>query len=658
MTLNARGRRATAVAVTAAATAAVTALTLLPATAAGYPASAGPWSTATALTDDQGQQGLIDVRTAPDGTAFALWRDKAADASTWEIRAAVKAAGGDVWSAPHTLLTGVSASAEARLAVAPDGRAVVTWVAGSGTDGSLTALAVTWDPKARAWSAPAGLTAYDGLNLSTPQIAAAADGTLTAVWTQGEGALRFDVATATLAPGAADWSKPKTLGGVTTGSVDDLALAVAPDGAATVVWDAYDFFTGAHAVTTATRTAAGVWSGAAALPGADASVGDVRVTMDARDTTTVLWLDVTDPNTGTGDLKSVTRKTPSAAWGTAQTAAAAVRPSDDSGPLTAPDGDVTYVWTGWSAAAGTPVVQTVTRAAATGTWSQPKTLSTGYVKWQVSAAIGGDGTVQVVWPQTPSIDNGNDNSLQWAVRSNGAWSAATAVNGAPVPAVPNTDALTGEVAAGPDGRATVVWREAAYAGGGAYTSRLWGRSQTLLAKPVVTQKATLSGTARTGSTLTCSATATGLRVTTAWSWLRDGKAIAGATAKTRKLTADDHAHKVSCRATAANPAGSVVSTSAAVTVAAGPALKPTKAPSVSGTAKVGRKLTANHGTWTPSATSYTYRWLRDGKAITGATRSTYVLAKADKGKKITVKVTARRTAWTNGSATTAAVTVR
>ncbi|MEU3277172.1 hypothetical protein [Streptomyces antibioticus] len=34
----------------------------------------------------------------------------------------------------------------------------------------------------------------------------------------------------------------------------------------------------------------------------------------------------------------------------------------------------------------------------------------------------------------------------------------------------------------------------------------------------------------------------------------------------------------------------------AVTVAAGPALKPTKAPSVSGTAKVGRELTANHGT--------------------------------------------------------------
>ncbi|WP_189711315.1 hypothetical protein [Streptomyces phaeofaciens] len=657
MALNIRGRRAAAVAVTAAVTA-LTLLPVLPATAAGYTAAAGPWGTGAALTGADGRQSLIDVRSAADGTVFALWRDQAAGASTWEIRAAVKAAGGDTWSAPHTLLTGVGASAEARLAVTAGGRAVVTWVTGSGTDGSLSALAATWDAAAGGWSAPVTLAAHDGLNMSTPQLAAAADGTLTAVWTQGDQALHFDVMSATLTPGAAAWSAPAPRGGVTSGSVYDLSLAVAPDGAATVAWDAYDFFSGDHVVTTATRTAAGDWSGAAALPGADASAGDVRVTMDAHDVTTVLWLDVTDANTGTGDLKSVTRTSPSGAWGAAQTAAAAVRPSDDSGPLAAPDGDVTYVWTGWSTGAGTPVVQTVTRTAATGAWSAPTTLSTGYVKWQVSAAIGGDGTVQVVWPQVPSIDNGDDNYLQWAVRADDKWTRATALNSAPVPAVPNTDALAGEVAAGPDGRATVVWREARYSGGGTYTSQLWGRSQTLLVRPGITTKATLGGTVRTGSTVTCSAAATGYRATTAWSWLRDGKAVAGATAKTRTLTAGDYAHKVACRATFANAAGSVVSTSAAVTVAAGPALKATKAPAISGTAKVGARLTANHGTWTPAATSYTYQWKRSGVTIGGATRSTYVLAKADKGKKITVKVTARRTAWTNGSATTPAVTAR
>jgi hypothetical protein len=50
-------------------------------------------------------------------------------------------------------------------------------------------------------------------------------------------------------------------------------------------------------------------------------------------------------------------------------------------------------------------------------------------------------------------------------------------------------------------------------------------------------------------------------------------------------------------------------------------------------------------------------WKRNGKTITGATQSTYVLVKADRGQKITVKVTAHRHGWTDGSATTASVTV-
>ncbi|WP_157840612.1 hypothetical protein [Streptomyces leeuwenhoekii] len=52
------------------------------------------------------------------------------------------------------------------------------------------------------------------------------------------------------------------------------------------------------------------------------------------------------------------------------------------------------------------------------------------------------------------------------------------------------------------------------------------------------------------------------------------------------------------------------------------------------------------------------QWKRDGTSISGATTSTYVLAKADKGRKTTVKVTAHRRGWTSGSATTAPVTVR
>ncbi|MGW2701800.1 hypothetical protein [Streptomyces sp. NPDC001340] len=650
---------AAAVALAAAAAAAVVWGPALPAAASGYTASAGPWNTAAGVTGSDGQQSLIDVKVSGDGTAFALWRDKQAGASSWEVRAAVRPAGSDTWGAPRTLLTDQGASARAVLAVTADGGAVVTWLTGSGADGSLAARFTAWDAVAGGWSDPGTLATHDGLDMSTPRLAAAADGTVTAVWDQGDGSLHHQVMTATLAPGASAWSAAEPLGSFDKGSFWSLDLAVAPDGAATTVWETRDKLDNdQHVISTVTRSSAtGDWSSPAVLPGTTATAGDAQVSMDAHDRTTVLWHDA-NATTNKTDLKSATRTSPTGDWGSAQTAVSSIGNGDYSGPLAAPNGDVTYVWESLSISAGTPVVQTTTRSAATGTWSAPKTLSTGYVDHQVSAAIGADGTVQVVWPQTPSIDNGNDHYLEWAVRADGTWSKATALNSTPVADVPNTDALSGEIAAGPDGRATVVWRQAVYASPGSYTSQLWAQSQTLLTKPQITSKAAVSGTARTGSKLTCNAAWTGYNATAAWSWLRDGKAISGATGKTRTLTSADYTHKVSCKVTVSNGAGATSSTSPTVTVAVGPALKVTTAPSISGTAKVGYKLTAAHGTWSPTATSYTYSWKRNGITITGATNSTYVPVKADRGQKITVKVTAHRYGWTNGSATTPSVTVR
>lgn len=62
-------------------------------------------------------------------------------------------------------------------------------------------------------------------------------------------------------------------------------------------------------------------------------------------------------------------------------------------------------------------------------------------------------------------------------------------------------------------------------------------------------------------------------------------------------------------------------------------------PKVAGRAKVGRTLSASTGTWSPIAT-LTLQWYRSGKAVKGATGSTYKLTRKDKGKRITVKATA------------------
>ncbi len=73
-------------------------------------------------------------------------------------------------------------------------------------------------------------------------------------------------------------------------------------------------------------------------------------------------------------------------------------------------------------------------------------------------------------------------------------------------------------------------------------------------------------------------------------------------------------------------------------------------PTISGTLKVGKTLTASPKTSVPTGVR-TYRWLRNGVAISGATKSTYKLAKADKGKKVSVRVYYAQAAYGSTSRT-------
>lgn len=82
-----------------------------------------------------------------------------------------------------------------------------------------------------------------------------------------------------------------------------------------------------------------------------------------------------------------------------------------------------------------------------------------------------------------------------------------------------------------------------------------------------------------------------------------------------------------------------------------PTVTKKRSPSVAGTMKVGKTVTARPGTWSPTATVTSYQWLRNGKPLTGQTRSSYRLTKADKGKKISVRIRLARPGYQNASAT-------
>jgi hypothetical protein len=67
-------------------------------------------------------------------------------------------------------------------------------------------------------------------------------------------------------------------------------------------------------------------------------------------------------------------------------------------------------------------------------------------------------------------------------------------------------------------------------------------------------------------------------------------------------------------------------------------------------AKVGRLLTATIGVWM-SGTTLTPQWLRNDQSISGATGTTYKLKSADRGKRISVRVTATKLGYSPATVT-------
>lgn len=83
----------------------------------------------------------------------------------------------------------------------------------------------------------------------------------------------------------------------------------------------------------------------------------------------------------------------------------------------------------------------------------------------------------------------------------------------------------------------------------------------------------------------------------------------------------------------------------------------TTAPKVTGTAKVGKTLTATGGSWDVDGVALSYQWLRAGKPVAGATKASYRLLPVDAGEKVDVVVSAAKANHVTGSATATAGTV-
>lgn len=168
-------------------------------------------------------------------------------------------------------------------------------------------------------------------------------------------------------------------------------------------------------------------------------------------------------------------------------------------------------------------------------------------------------------------------------------------------------------------------------------------------------KPTISGSKIVGQKLTASLDAAYFpEFTRHYQWLVDGFEIPRATAKTYTPPQSYANRKIAVRATlhAADGESVWLPASSAVKVVKGTIT--VAKPKVSGTSKVGSKLTAKAATPAPSAQSTKYQWLRSGQKIKGATAKTYALKPADLNQRISVSVTYAKANYTTKTVTSTA----
>ncbi len=151
---------------------------------------------------------------------------------------------------------------------------------------------------------------------------------------------------------------------------------------------------------------------------------------------------------------------------------------------------------------------------------------------------------------------------------------------------------------------------------------------------------TIKGTQRVGKRLTATTGSWSTPVTVGFQWLRNGQPIAGATTAAYTLTPADHKGRISVRVSVAARGFVSTTTTSATTGTIEPAPNKTvRKPKVTGKALVGRTVRVKSGAWSAPKARVTYQWLRNGKAIKGATKVSYRIKKADTKARLKVRVT-------------------
>jgi len=160
---------------------------------------------------------------------------------------------------------------------------------------------------------------------------------------------------------------------------------------------------------------------------------------------------------------------------------------------------------------------------------------------------------------------------------------------------------------------------------------------------------TVTGVAKVGGVLTATPASFAPAATSAtFSWLADGVAIPGANQATLTLGPDQLGRRITAAATGQRAGYTNAVASSAATDPVGPEkLTVSAEPALTGDPHVGRRLTVTPGVVGPAGVTTSYRWLRDGVRIKGATGPSYVPTVADLATRLSLRVRYAKPGYTS-----------
>lgn len=382
-------------------------------------AASNSFGAATTISNPGQDATSPHMDVAADGTVTAVWLVDTGGSSA--VQTATRQPGQNSFGTVETLSGPGEDVSLADVVVAPDGATTVIWVSGAGSNNSITAR--TRPPGSSTFGA-AEVLAQSSAYFFGASAAITPSGMVTVAWsrrtssslgsaivearTRPAGSNTFGAAEALSAPG------------------DNRGWVVANAGSNGDVIVSWRLLEGQGASSTQTMRAAVRPSGASSFAAAEnvyvspgaAEVYNNQAVIAPDGAITLVWELWDGPNLL---IKSATRNASSGSFASAVTLSSPGTNTQSPSTVVSSGGAVSVAWQA-EVGGGNPVAQIITRAAGSGSFGAPETLSTGAESaFQPRASIGADGAITVVWMAW----DGSDGVVKEATRlaSSGSFSS-------------------------------------------------------------------------------------------------------------------------------------------------------------------------------------------------------------------------------------------